>query len=135
MDEPGTQLEQRAGIQPEAPLTFRQQVAKEHLRSADEAVHHLDSLAVVEVYGDGALAAIVDIELEVVTLKGRFNLERPAQTPHGVALERLDLHHPGAHVGKQGGGARRRHEAVDLDHGYIVQGSAHTGSSSLLEAG
>ena len=135
MDEPGAQPEKPAGIQPEAALAFGKQVAQKDVRFPDEAVHHLCSLAVVQVHGNGALAAVVDIELEVVAPKGGFDLERPAQSPHRVAIDRLDLHHPGAHVGKQRSRARRGHEAVDLHHGDIVQGSAHTGSSSLLKPG
>ena len=133
--QPGAQLEQRAGVEPESLLSFRQQVAEKDIGALDETVHHRDTLGFVQVHGDGTLAAVVHVELEIVAPEFGFDLERPAQAPHRVALERFDFHHPRAHVGKHRRGARRGHVTVDLDHGDIVQGSVHRNTASLLGVG
>ena len=106
-----------------------EQVAQEHVGAFAETVDDVATLIRRKVDGNRTLAAIVDVELEVVPLEGTIDLGGSRGVAHRVTGQRLDFDYVGTKVGQDCCRTRCSHPTVDLDHSDVVEGQrcAHRG--------
>ena len=102
-----------------------QQVAHEHLRLPAESLGKRSTFVSVQSNSDRPFAAIVDIELKVVTPQATVDLCRTEVSANRITTERLDLHHVSPEVSQYRPRARGRHETVDGDNSDAFQRCTH----------
>ena len=123
MNEFGVCLEQTVGIQTKLLLSLSQQITHENVGFLRQLTDQLGSLRLIESNSNRLLAAIVDIELEVIVLQGSVKpiaFDRTAHAAHGITGDGFDFNHPSAHVSQHRPRARRGHPIVNFQYYDIV---------------
>src|SRR5215467_3623856 len=113
VDQARVQLTQGGRVHAEPLVHARAHVLHEHVRRLHEAVEHLLPGAVLQVHGDGALAAVPPVEA--------------GQLPEGITLQRLDLDHARSHVGEHHGTVGAGEVRGAVQHRDAVEGAAQVG--------
>ena len=103
-------------------MAAEQQIAHEYLSLPKQLVHQFDPGVGVQRHGNGLFAAIIDVELKVIALKGGIiDFRRARGIPHGVAANGFNLYDVGAEIGEHGACTRCGHPRVDFNNGHVVQ--------------
>src|SRR5215813_918007 len=113
VDQARVQLTQGGRVHAEPLVHARAHVLHEHVRRLHEAVEHLLPGAVLQVHGDGALAAVPPVEA--------------GQLPERITLQRLDLDHARSHVGEHHGTVGAGEVRGAVQHRDAVEGAAQVG--------
>ena len=99
-----------------------EQVAQEHISAFAEPMYNAAPLVRCQIDSNRTLTAIVDVELEVISLERAVDFGGPCGVAHRIAGQRLDLDHIGTEVGQNRCRTRRSHPTVDLDHSDVIEG-------------
>jgi hypothetical protein len=102
-------------------------VGDEHVGVGQQRPQHVLAARGAQVDGDGALAAVVQLERRV-----HLTAVRPRQSAKRIATERLDLDDLGAPVGEDGRARRRGQPEPELDDADAVQGTTEPWNLFLL---
>src|SRR5215471_5819959 len=113
IDEARVQPAQGGCVHAEPLVDAGPHVLHQHIRRLHEAVEHLLPRTVLQVHGDGALAAIPAVEA--------------GQLAKGIALERLDLEHARPHVGEHHGAVGAGEVRGAVQHRDAVECAAQVG--------
>jgi hypothetical protein len=124
---------QRSGVEPVLREPRRKHVREQHVRTLDEARQGRHGLGQRQVQCDGALAAVVHVEvgrhLEAAVVPG----EAGQAVPVDLSPRHLDLDHLGSEIGEQCAGRRHRDEARQLDDADSRERCGHVRHCTRVE--
>jgi hypothetical protein len=99
------------------------QVRDQHVGALDQACRDGAAFGVLEIDGDAALAAIVELERRIDRHVDAGRVQE--QSAHRIAGRRLELDHLGAPVGEDAGGRRSGHPEAQLENSNAFKWTRH----------